>query len=201
MPKDLDCWGCGNAMRFATVSAMTIHLESGKCSAGWTTRHLNALSNEAQHAREYVVKGREPWLLAGVPCRYIQDTDFNERLGRWTCSVCAEAFIHKPSLYKHLQNQPCSRGYPEVFKCPICPEKFTRLSGMLQHMETPRCPVTKDTKGVVSLLKTLEANLVNPKLQSTLDNIQYNLEPDPYREGKLIVKVVDVSEALPLVNN
>lgn len=78
--------------------------------------------------------------------------------------------------------------------CPVCPDQFTTLSGMFQHIETPRCPASRDTISISILLQALQRNLAKPEIQERLDEIQFKLEPDPERENKLIVRVVDVSE-------
>lgn len=173
---------------------MLIHIESGTCPAGWNTHHINTLAVETPYAGQYVVRNKVPWLRAGAPPRFVRATDKDPERNRWVCSICDSQYRHKKDLHWHLQNQECCQGFPEVLMCPVCPDQFTTLSGMFQHIETPRCPASRDTISISILLQALQRNLAKPEIQERLDEIQFKLEPDPERENKLIVRVVDVSE-------
>lgn len=164
MPKNLNCWGCGDTKRFATISAMIVHLESGTCAANWTIQHLNALAAESSHSKDFLVKGgRTPWLLAGAPPRFVKAADFDphRRGGGWFCPTCDRRENRRSGLHEHLQSQACGREYPEVFECPVCPDRFTTLSGMFQHVETTRCPASRETRGVRHLLNMLVMSLAD----------------------------------------
>ena len=191
MPRDVNCWGCGLSKRFATISAMLIHLESGSCSGGWKGYHLNGLAVKAPLADEYVILDKVPWLRAGPPPRLVKDSDQGWEQHYWTCSICDKDYLRRDSLHKHLQSQECSKGYPNVLHCPVCPDEFTTLSGMFQHIETPRFPASKDTDCIARLLKKLQVSLAKPNLQKNLDEIVYRLEPDPNGGGKLAVRVME----------
>ena len=139
MPKDLDCWGCGGNKRFATISAMLIHLESGICTAGWKAQHINALATLASHSKAFIISGKAPWLRAGAPPRFVKEAYYDAKRGPgvWVCPTCDAVFAQKPLLYSHLQNQVCCQGYPEVLKCPVCPDRFTTLSGYVLVSQNP----------------------------------------------------------------
>ena len=174
---------------------MLIHLESGACSKGWKVRHINALATKAPFAEDHVIWSKLPWLLAGAPgVSPRSDLHFNHDRKRnaWICSMCARTYRSVDAVSNHQQTQTCLKGYPDVFKCPVCPEKFITLSGLVQHIETPRCPVSQVSRSVAFLLELLKRELAAPERQKTLDQTQYKLEFDPDRDGKLIVKVADV---------
>ena len=59
---------------------MLIHLESGKCTAGWSIHHINTLAIEASHSKAFIIKKKVPWLRAGAPPRFVKEAyyDANE---------------------------------------------------------------------------------------------------------------------------
>lgn len=188
MPKDILCWGC-QVFSYATVSAMAIHLESGACSAGWTIQHINQLAAESPRANALTVEGRNPWLLAGAPPLAANDACYRPR-GRWTCPVCDLLYYSGPDLTHHLRDRDCCRGYPNVFKCEVCLGQYTTLSGLLQHIQSPRCSASKDTPSIADLFKALRSGLASRKRQKQLNEIQYKLELDPKVRNRLNVKVI-----------
>ena len=118
---------------------MLIHLESGICTAGWSIHHINKLATLAAHSKAFIVKAKIPWLFAGAPPRYVKDAyyDVKRGAGVWVCPTCDTVFATSPLLYIHLQNQVCCQGYPEVLKCPVCPDRFTTLSGYVLILQGP----------------------------------------------------------------
>ncbi|MCJ1450217.1 hypothetical protein MMC28_000546 [Mycoblastus sanguinarius] len=198
MPTDLNCWGCqgaiGGVKRFATVSAMLIHLESGTYPVGWTIQHINALALEASWSIEYIIRNRVPWMRAGAPSQIARETDYRPRQSIWSYSICRSGYLSRSDLTEHLQSCQSIKGFPDVLKCPECPDRFTTLSGMLQHIETPKCPASKDTRSIAKLFKALMKGLGDLDTQVRLSEIRYKLVGDPNGPGKLMVTVAETHE-------
>lgn len=174
------------------------HLESGTCSSGWTVQHLNALVCQSPGSNEYIIDERKPWLLAGPPRTEAQDADRDPKRNSWKCPLCSKTYLSKPDLTRHLQVPDCYQSYPNVLKCPECATGFTKLSKLLQHVETNICAASVGDGSIAKLLEHMQASLGNPSQQLRLSNFEYRLECDPVEPRKLVVKVASMTDLLSL---
>ena len=172
MPRNLKYWGCSDR-HFETVSAMVIHLESGLCPGNWNIRQLNALAAESTYARHFVVPGEERWFPGGAATFSIAETGFDDENDAWICSIRNQKFFHRNYLHQQLKTQSCSKVYPKVLTCSVCPKNFATPSGMLQHIETPRCPISRHTAIISELLEKLRTNLAEPAIQERSKKVLY----------------------------
>ena len=198
-PKPLTCYSCGDETEYASISALFVHLESGSCAPGWTIQHINTLISQSPESKAYVIKEREPWLLAGPPRLVAQDSDRDPTRNCWRCPICKKpSFLSKPDLTRHLQEKSCYQKYPNVLKCDECDSQFTKFSNLLRHVETDNCPASIRKGNMFKTLEHVKVNLMDHSTQQGLTGFRYELQSDPARSKRLIVKVESVSDLICL---
>ncbi len=163
MPRDYAYWGCGRG--FAPLSAMIVHLENGGCFspctpwASWNIQHVNAIAEECTGFSRNVIRDLIPWFRAGGPRKYAYIGDYVLARG-WICCICEAAFDYNVALTTHLQTSHLqtshSKQYPDVIRCSECRQKFMKISGLLQHIETPKCSARYESTSVAALMRELQ---------------------------------------------
>lgn len=174
LPQQFSCWGCGGERRFAPTSAMKIHLENGGCSAGWKIQHLNAIAAQCPDFAKNLIQERLPWFRAGAPRKFAFARD-RDRQGIWSCYLCHLSWADETVLTSHLQISH-SDDYPPVICCPCCDAEFTLISGLFQHIETPRCSANYKQKSIEALMSDLKSEVGDAWSDFRKPEVQYTLE-------------------------
>ena len=198
-PKPLTCYSCGDEREYPSISALYVDLENGSCVSGWLIQQINTLISRSPRSSAYVIKEREPWLLAGPPRLLAQDSDRDPTRNCWRCPICKKpSFLSKPDLTRHLQDKSCYQKYPNELKCTECLCQFTKFSNILQHIEDDSCLANVSEGIIAGLLEHMKVNITDPSTQHSLSNFQYELQSDSGRSGKLFVKVASISDLVSL---
>lgn len=173
---------------------MLLHLESGRCSAGWKIRHINDLAHTSSGAEKYIIQSQFGWFMAGAPPIAAVISDYESTSQRWNCPICPTTFSKPIELTKHLSGRTCSQGYPKVLSCPRCPQTFIRLSAMLQHIEGRRCDASYKKGVIADLLKHLKQTLdmFSPELFVGRDVYELKLDGS---NDKLMVTITDADQS------
>jgi hypothetical protein len=170
---------------------MIIHLENGGCSAGWTIQHLNTIAEYCTGFAQNLIKERSPWFRAGAPRKYSSRGDYVPSRG-WVCYICDTEHINGIWLTEHLQNSH-TEDYPDVLSCPCCNTAFTKISGLLQHIETQKCLANYKTSSIAALMCDLQKEITKLFDDSEYRKLKtlYQLQCDPSRSSILSVRVRD----------
>ncbi|ERF77060.1 hypothetical protein EPUS_06278 [Endocarpon pusillum Z07020] len=86
-PLIMECYGCER--RFATTSAMLIHLESGKCDSGVNCDRLDSIAYRCYQSRYYTNGWNE----------YYQ----------YKCPDCQTKFRYISALFQHAESDACNQ--------------------------------------------------------------------------------------------
>ncbi len=195
MRREFPCWSCQRG--FAPQSAMIVHLETGGCSGRWTIQHLNAMAKNCIGFAKNLIKDRIPWFRAGAPRKFAFSGD-KSSAGLWICYICLAERPTTESLTDHLQKSH-SNDYPKVLSCPTCSRKFTKISGLLQHIETPKCKASYEESSIKALLEAVKREISAPDILTSSykePGVLYKLQSNAARPTKLLVKVSS-TESLP----
>lgn len=98
LPRNKSCFSCGDNCRFATYSAMFIHLENG-CST--TIGELNRLARTCYQWKHYI----DP-----IYTYYLMNDNFSPRPPAFRCPGCERTFSFLSSLVQHVESDSCSEG-------------------------------------------------------------------------------------------
>ena len=143
----------------------------------------------------FVIKDREPWLLAGPPKEVAHATDYFPDHKAWICTLCKVSHLSELDLTRHLEEQQCHERYPNVLKCPECSFSCTKLSELIGHAEDDESCQASIWKGsIAGLLEYMKLHLANSSVQLKVSNTEYKLQRDPYQPRKLIVRVASMPE-------
>ena len=113
--------------------------------------------HSAQISKKNLIRERSPWFRAGAPRKFAWEGDETQS-GTWKCYLCDTIYGEKLGLTKHLQNSH-TKDYPDVVRCPTCTRKFTKISGLLQHVETPRCSANFDEPSIAALMSKIKSEI------------------------------------------
>ncbi|EJD40337.1 hypothetical protein AURDEDRAFT_91029 [Auricularia subglabra TFB-10046 SS5] len=139
--KDIPCphraRGCTHT--FVSHSAMTLHLESGHCVSGMTRADVNQRVIELDRGR--VITDPSRLLTNGTTTKY-RATSQAWNGHAWECYLCHAQLSSRGALDNHL-NSP--RHEQKMYICPgpKCGQRFTTLSGLMQHIESDKCGVQR----------------------------------------------------------
>ena len=148
---------------------------------------MNAIAEECPAFAKNIIKERTPWLRAGAPRKYAWDGDETQE-GTWNCYLCKTPFGTQQGLTNHLQNSH-SKEFPEVLRCPCCKGKFTKISGLLQHIETLRCPADYEESSIAALVSALKAECLEWRSKFKDPEVEYKLEVNASEPSELLVTV------------
>ena len=132
---------------------MTIHLESGTCPSGANRQKVNELVRS--YDRDHLITDR----LLTYP-------DSNRRVDTWAtsaawngdayeCYFCPREFRNLSALNMHLKSPVHEQ---KMYKCPKCLNKFNVLSGLVQHVESESCGISR-FREVKAAMDSLTSNL------------------------------------------
>ena len=192
MPRAGKCWGCSR--HFATRSAVIVHLENGGCSAGWNIQYLNAIAERCTDFAHNLIRERLPWFLAGAPRTYSTHGDYVPSRG-WVCYICDCEHSNDISLTEHLQSSH-TEDYPDVLSCPSCVTHFSKISGLLQHIETPNCLADYETSSIAALMSHTQKWMTKPfsDFGYGILKVFYQLQCDASRSSILSVRVRHIED-------
>ncbi|KAL8757256.1 MAG: hypothetical protein Q9199_002364 [Rusavskia elegans] len=188
--KPLHCLpNCSSTTIFPSISAVMEHLEDGTCSKGWTIQHLNNLLVKLPTASPYIIWDHIAYFLAGPPRLQANDNDHTDR--GWRCYLCRVPHLSPLDLQRHLQARECHTRYPDVVRCPHCPDaewSFDRMSTLSRHRERRECGVdTNAVHGIVEDVKEEMSMNVDGRAEEL--KVLHQLRIDASKGGRdLIVK-------------
>lgn len=131
--SSMDCPFCKG--RFATASAVVIHLESGRCPSGLNRHKINETIRKLD--RNNIIT-RPMLTMPGYDRveKIATDRAWNGRA--FVCYLCPRQFATLQSLNAHLKS-PFHEE--EIYQCPKagCGRNYKLLSGLVQHVESESC--------------------------------------------------------------
>ncbi|MCJ1283662.1 hypothetical protein MMC26_002993 [Xylographa opegraphella] len=120
---------------------MTIHLESGTCVSGITRHMINdkIRANDQNH------------LITQRLLTYPDDNGQSGRAETWAttaawnghgyeCYFCSKQFGSLQGLNQHLSSPAHEQ---KIYHCPKCMIKFKLFSGLVQHVESESCGISR----------------------------------------------------------
>lgn len=133
----IKCIGCSRT--FPTISSMTLHLESGTCPSGATRQKVN--ETVRFHDRNNLITDR---LLTYSDSN---DTETWATSAAWNgyafaCYFCHREFRSLQALNQHLKSPAHEQ---KLYHCPKCSVKFNLFSGLVQHVESESCGISRFT--------------------------------------------------------
>ena len=152
---------------------------------------MNAIAEQCPDFSKNLIRELSPWFRAGAPRKYAWIGD-KSSAGYWACYLCKTVFGEQTCLTKHLQESH-SKDYPKVLHCPCCRGKFTKISGLLQHIETQRCSASYAEPSIAALISKLKSEIFRQPWSDFLrPKILYALECDTGDPSYLLVKVGNI---------
>ena len=123
---------------FPSISAMTIHLESGTCVSGATRQKLND-SIRSRDKNHLITERLLTYPGANGPVdTWASDAAWNGRA--FECYFCPRNFRSLQALNSHLKSPVHEQ---KMYKCPKCAVRFTLFSGLVQHVESESCGISR----------------------------------------------------------
>ena len=166
---------------------MIVHLGNGGCPTGWRIQYLNAIAEQVPEFSKNLIEERLPWLRAATPKKSAWEKE-QVPDGCWISYLCDVAFDKRVSLTEHLQESHL-KDCPELVSCPSCKAEFTKISGLLQHIETTRCSADYEGFSIVALIDTLEYEVSKLSSELSQPDIECRLGCHPRRPSELLVIV------------
>jgi len=130
------CIGC--ARTFPTISAMTIHLESGTCPSGATRQKVNDTVRRLD--RDNLITDRLLTYPDSSSRTEVWATDAAWNGRAFVCYFCTCEFRSLAALNQHLKSPVHER---KLYHCPKCAVKFNAFSGLIQHVESESCGIAR----------------------------------------------------------
>lgn len=173
---------------------MMSHIESGQCSGGLTSRHINGLVAEHAGSSAILVKDSISFFLAGPPLRYTAVTSLDPIAGVWSCHLCKKSFTAPTGLNSHHKKTGCLRAYPNVLQCPesACTEGFRYFSSLLQHVETQHNQLLTEIP-MADILQYLKDHLGDSSVKEKLGRTKFEMK---FNSGKLSLTTVTKAKIL-----
>ncbi|PMD41398.1 hypothetical protein L207DRAFT_457845 [Hyaloscypha variabilis F] len=125
---------------FATASGVTIHLESGRCTAsGLNRQKLNHMVHQLD--RKNIIT-RPMLTLPGYSNveTFATDRSWNGRA--YECYLCNREFTSLNGLNNHIKSPVHEQN---LYRCPkiSCGREYKLLSGLVQHFESESCGIMR----------------------------------------------------------
>jgi Zinc-finger of C2H2 type len=153
--ETVKCMGCDRT--FPTISAMTIHLESGICPSGATRQKVNNAIR--LHDRNNLITERLLTYPDSTGRTEVWATSAAWNGHAFECYFCDREFRSLRSLNQHLQSPVHEQ---KLYHCPKCAVKFNLFSGLVQHVESESCGIARFTQVKNAM------DLITSKLQRTI---------------------------------
>jgi hypothetical protein len=154
---------------FNSVSALTLHLESGACPCGLSRRQIDKwivehdLKNTITNPRRMITAGNSSKPVYIPPPTY-DATELSWNGSAYECYFCQREFHTLAALNQHLASPKHSTpDGSKLYHCPnnACGLKLSTLSGVVQHIEHGNCgarrfkPIKNTIDGFVDGFKRL----------------------------------------------
>ncbi|KAK6615007.1 zinc finger protein [Botrytis cinerea] len=135
--SSMKCPFCPN--QYPTVSALIIHLESGRCPSGSNRERINA---EIRRLDKYHVI-TTPLIENSSSTNIATERSWNGF--HYECPMCNRGFSTLQALNSHLGSPVHDQ---RMYRCPgrSCGREFSVLSGLVQHVESESCGVMRFSK-------------------------------------------------------
>lgn len=139
MGSSIQCPFCKGG--FTTASGVTIHLESGRCTASGLDRAK--INNMVRRLDRHNVITRPLLTLPG--CGDGVDVIATERAWNgyfYECYLCTREFQTLRALNNHIRSPVHEQA---MYRCPkaSCGGQYKLLSGLIQHVESESCGVMR----------------------------------------------------------
>jgi hypothetical protein len=130
--SSMDCPFCKG--RFATASAVIIHLESGRCSSGWDRQKINEAIRKLD--RNNIITNANRMITYETTETIATDRAWNGY--NYECYFCTREFNTLRALNQHLKSPAHEQN---MYRCPKsgCGKNYKLLSGLVQHVESESC--------------------------------------------------------------
>lgn len=138
------CPGCSRT--FPTITAVTLHLESGTCESGMNRRKVDQRVFDADTGG--VVTKRK---LIGYG-EWEPEPDIWATACAWNgyayeCYFCDNEYNTLPRLNGHITQIHAPKRSENIYRCPGCGRQFTLFSQLIGHVEhTEMCTVKEDRR-------------------------------------------------------
>jgi DNA-directed RNA polymerase subunit RPC12/RpoP len=98
---------------------------------------LFVFSASVEQLRDWTLWGDQPpsWLIVDEHEEISVHPELSPSIKRFLCSKCGKAYLHKPTLRRHILYE-C--GKEPQFNCPYCPYQTKRNSNLLRHIRSAR---------------------------------------------------------------
>lgn len=166
---------------------MVEHLESGRCTKGWTIQHINDLAAEHPDIFGFLSVRYVPWFLAGLPRKTVEDSDLVR--GKWKCSFCKSSHPSRSELEHHLKEEIDDQAYPTLLRCCACLVGFTTMSGLIGHTEGGNGRSCSNEANIAGIVEHVKARVAQNNGHPQALHEVYELRIDPTRRDSLVVKV------------
>lgn len=134
MAGSMECPFCKNS--FSTASGVTIHLESGTCTASGLNRAK--INNLVRQLDRNNVITRPMITMPGYDTVEMIATERAWNGYGYQCYLCSNEFSSLHGLNNHIRS-PAHEQH--MYRCPkaSCAKHFKMLSGLVQHVESETC--------------------------------------------------------------
>lgn len=179
-----------NQQTFSCWSDLINHLESGMCAGGWNAQRISAIlcPRDRFFMKVFLIPGRAEWFSAGPPRLIPLVADYDQLRACWVCSICSEEFATKHQLAQHLSRMDCCQNYPNVLRCLECKRTFSRMSSLIRHIESPRCPANFNQDIILERMAALQFSIVVYDPPDLLDKyVRWKLKSDPFSQRLMAI--------------
>ncbi|KAI0049135.1 hypothetical protein FA95DRAFT_1604666 [Auriscalpium vulgare] len=144
-PRNVRCPGRGCGRAFVSMSALTLHFESGTCPSGLTREQLNKAVVRLDRNNVVTNPNR---LIAGPQGQSAPASTKSYATARawngvaYECFLCNKVFSTLHALNMHLASP---RHEDKIYRCPKgdCMQEYSTLSALCQHVENGSCGVRR----------------------------------------------------------
>lgn len=158
-PRRFKCPGKRCGATFISHSALVLHCESGTCPSGVTRDKLNKLIVSVDKGSIIT----NPARMVGGPDEGVTQrfaTEYSWNGEAYECFLCFKEFRSLKALNLHL-NSPAHEG--KIYKCPTqwdgCRMEFRTLGGLVQHMESGSCKVSRYARNLTDVIDALSSKM------------------------------------------
>lgn len=143
------CPGCTRS--FPTVTAVTLHLESGTCISGMNRRKVDLRVHEIDKRGIFTNRkliGYGEW----EPEPDIWATSRAWNGWAYECYFCDKEYSTLGKLNGHITNIHAPKRTEDIYNCPGCGKKFKLFSQLMGHVEHTGTCIVKDSQRLKGVL-------------------------------------------------
>lgn len=136
--SDIQCPWCKEG--FTTASGVTIHLESGRCTASGLNR--SKINSMVQQMDRNNIITRPMLTMPGYDSVEMIATERAWNGYCYECYLCSRGFGSLQALNQHMRSPAHEQN---IYRCPkaACGRNYKLLSGLIQHVESESCGVMR----------------------------------------------------------